>query len=144
MPPVPVYSNTLRTLGFVQSLANQCRSLNEIVIDSSLVNTGTIVCGTVLGKISSSGKYVPSPQTGSDGSQTAIAVLFDDFDTAFDPSANYGGVTTAVVRSAEVRAEDLTYDPSVTTLLQQEQKWAQLLACGIVVRTMGGVQVAND
>ncbi len=143
MPPPVVYENKIRTLGFVQSLAQQCRSLDEVVFDPSVIGTGCYPPGMVLGKITASGTFVPSPESGSDGSQIAIAVLSDWFDTNFDPTANYGGVASVIARDAEVRAEDLSYDASVTTLLQPF-KWAQLLACGIVVRTVGGVQVADQ
>jgi hypothetical protein len=145
MPPPIVFENTLRNLGFVQSLAQQYRSLDFVALDASLANTGVLPPGLVLGKNSATGYYLPSPSTGSDGSQVAIAVLSDEFDTSdFDPSTSNGGAVSVVARDAEVRAEDLSYDPSVTTLLQQQFKWAQLLACGIVVRTVGGVQVVND
>ncbi|MEY9578686.1 hypothetical protein ABIE88_006262 [Bradyrhizobium diazoefficiens] len=36
---------------------------------------GMLDAGTVLGKISASGKYIASPANGSDGSQVAVAVL---------------------------------------------------------------------
>jgi hypothetical protein len=146
MPPVPVFSNSLiKTLGFVQSLATQYRSLDYVALDSSLVNTGILPAGLVLGKMTATGYYLPSPSTGSDGSQSAIAVLSDTYDTAdFDPTSNNGGVVSVVARDAEVRAEDLSYDASVTTLLQQQMKWAQLAACGIIVREIGGVQVVDN
>jgi hypothetical protein len=145
MPPPIVFTNSQRTLGFVQSLAQQYRSLDFVALDASLVNTGVLPPGMVLGKITATGYYLPSPSTGSDGSQVAIAVLSDEFDTSeFDPTSNNGGVVSVVCRDAEVRAEDLSYDASVTTLLQQQFKWAQLLAVGIAVRTVGGVQVADD
>jgi hypothetical protein len=135
----PVFTNKLRTLGFLQGSAGT-RSLDDIALDASLANTGILPCGLVLGKIIATGYWKPSPVTQTDGTQIAIGVLADEYDTAaFDPI--YGGVFFAIVRAAEVRAEDLSYDASVTTILQQQQKWAQLLAVGIVVRTMGGVQV---
>lgn len=39
--------------------------------------SGVLSTGTVLAKVTASGKYVPAAATGSDGSQTAVAVLFN-------------------------------------------------------------------
>src|SRR5712691_898212 len=131
--------NRTRAWGFMQSESNWARSRERVVIDGS---TGgelgkTLFAGTLLGKISSSGKYVVSPKTGSDGSQTAIAILGEDVTVTEDV------IVAVLARDAEVRSEDLTYDSSVATLNDQQAKWVQLAAAGvnIIVRQMGGVQV---
>lgn len=136
MAEATVLQNRIRAGGFIQSEANFARSRDKVTIEGSSGGAGLVLAGTVLGQITSSGKYVPSANAGSDGSQTAVAILFDDVD------ATNGDIVAGVVaRDAEVRADSLTYDPSVTTLLQQQTKWAQLAAVGIIVRIEGGVQV---
>lgn len=132
-----VFQNTIRTGGFLPSESNFARSRNEETIEGGSGGAGPMMPGTVLGKVTATGKYVPSPATGTDGSQIAIAILYDEVD------ARVGDIVAAVIeRSAEVRAEELVYDASVVTELQQYEKWAQLSAVDIQVRTMGpGVQV---
>lgn len=125
-------TNHLRAGGFIQSEANYSRSRDQVTILGGSGGAGKLVAGTVLGKITGSGKYVASPNTGSDGSQTAVAILFDDVD------ATAGDVIAAVVsRSAEVRASDLTYEASVNDNTKIAAKVAQLAAAGvgIIVRS---------
>jgi hypothetical protein len=89
-----------------------------------------VYAGTVLGKLTSGGKYVPSPATGSDGSQTGFAILFDDVD------ATDADVVAAVVsRHAEVRKSDLLHDDSVNDSTKVNTKNAELAAVGIIVRS---------
>ena len=130
-------TNRVRAGGFIQSEANWARSRDKVTIEGGSGGAGKLYAGAVLGKLTAGGKYVLSPKTGADGSQTAVAILFDDVDaTAGDV------VATVVAREAEVRAEDIYYDASVVTLADQQAKWAQLAASGvlILVRTLGGVQ----
>ena len=130
-------TNRVRAGGFIQSEANWARSRDKVTIEGGSGGAGKLYAGAVLGKLTSGGKYVLSPKTGADGSQTAVAILFDDVDaTAGDV------VATVVAREAEVRAEELNYDATVTSLSDQQGKWAQLAASGvlIIVRTLGGVQ----
>lgn len=62
--------------------------------------SGELEAGTVLGKITSSGKYAPHDPGKSDGSQTAAAVLFDRVDaTAADVEAVVSYAATAVNES---------------------------------------------
>ena len=42
---------------------------------------GVIAKGTVLGKVTATGKYIPYVSTASDGSQTAVCILDNDQDT---------------------------------------------------------------
>jgi Bacteriophage lambda head decoration protein D len=139
MTEATVLQNRVRAGGFIQSEANFARSRDEVTLDGSSGGGGFMVAGTVLGMITASGKYVPSPESASDGAQTAVAVLI------YDADATNGDVIGSVIsRDAEVRAEELTYDPSVSTLNEQKAKWTQLAAVGIIVRQMGGVQVSES
>lgn len=84
--------------------------------------------GTVLGKVTASGKYVPVNFSGSDGSETACAILFDHVDaTQSDRSA----VITA--RDAEVKKTALAWPPGAQTT-QIDSALAQLAQLGIVAR----------
>ena len=65
--------NTPRLKPFVVSEASNQRSRSEVVV----AQTGAaIASGTVLGKITASGKYKPYASGASDGSQTAVGVLY--------------------------------------------------------------------
>lgn len=90
---------------------------------------GKIVPGTVLGKITASGKYTPSPDTGADGSQTAVAVALYDCD-----ATSADAVVVAVVRHAQWNVNTLTYHSSVNDNTKRAAKATQLAAAGIIVR----------
>jgi Bacteriophage lambda head decoration protein D len=78
-----------------------------VTIEGGTGGAGILYPGTMLGQITASLKCVASPNTGSDGSQNATAIIWDYCD------ATAGDVEAAVVaRSAEVRADDLI--PSLT------------------------------
>jgi hypothetical protein len=129
MNDVSVLQNRIRSGGFIQSEAAWSRSRDEACIEGGSGGAGVMVPGTVLGQVTATGKYLPASPQASDGSQVAVAVLFDDVD------ATNGDVVAAVIaRDAEVRAEDLVYDSSVTTTAQMFQMWAFLAAVGIEVR----------
>ena len=47
-----------------------------------VTDSGTITGGTVLGKITASGKYTKSVKTATDGSQNPVAILVDNVDAS--------------------------------------------------------------
>ena len=123
-------TNTLRAGGFIQSEANYARSRDEVTIAGGTGGAGSLVAGTVLGKLTATGKYVPCVETASDGSQTPVAILFDAVDaTAADVLAG------VIARDAEVRDADLTYDATVTAGANRDAKNALLADVGIIVRS---------
>lgn len=65
---------------------------------------GDLVAGTVLAKITASGKYTVYDNAGSDGTETAAAVLYAAADAS---SADAAAV--AIVRLAEIDTNDLTW-----------------------------------
>lgn len=83
--------------------------------------------GTVLGKLTASGKYVKSLDTASDGSQTAVAILSTKLDGADIVNGDYPAV--AFTREAEVIGALLNggAGPDSTSV-------AELRAVGIIVR----------
>jgi hypothetical protein len=131
----PVMTNRIRAGGFVQSEANFARSRDKVTLAGGTGGPGVVYAGTVLGKLTAGGEYAPSPATGSDGSQTAIAILWDDADTT------NGDVEVAILaRDAEVRAADLTFDASVNDDTKKGAKYTQLAAVGIIVRVADDTQ----
>ena len=86
--------------------------------------------GAVLGRITTSGKYKLSTSSGSDGAQTAAAVLLYATDaTAADQKA------IVIVRGpAIVSRAALVFDASIEDAAKTAAKHAQLTALGIIPR----------
>lgn len=125
-------SNRIRAGGFIQSEANYSRSRDQVTIFGGTGGAGKLYAGAVLAKITATGKYVLCVETASDGSQTPLAILYDDVD------ATNGDVIAGVVsRAAEVRDADIYYDTTVTAGANRIAKNALLGAAGvgIIVRT---------
>ena len=101
-------------------------SRDRIVI---ALGAGKLLPGTVLGQVTASSKFVPSPETAADGSETASAILVGHVD-ATDADA----LAVGVMRHAEVNRFGLIYDASVDDDAKKFAKWDQLRAAGIVVR----------
>ena len=86
--------------------------------------------GSVLGKITASGKYTLSPATGTDGSQVASAVLLYAVDATL---ADAVGIVVARGPAIVSRA-GLAYEATVDDGAKITAKLAQLAAVGIVAR----------
>lgn len=108
--------------GFILSEASGQRSREAITVLSGEV----LSAGSVLGKITASGKYVQYDDDGTDdGRRTAAAVLYADVD------ASAGDVAaTAIVRDAEVNGEELLWKSDD----EVDAGVADLAAVGIIVR----------
>ena len=87
--------------------------------------------GAVLGRITTGGKYKLSPAAGSDGAQTAAAVLL----YAVDATAADAPGVVLVRGPALVSKAALVLDPSVDDATKIAAKHSQLVALGIVPRT---------
>lgn len=111
---------------FLLSEANGNRSRDVVTVASG---SGVIAPGTILGKLTSGGKYQPSPATGTDGSQTAVAVALYGCDAT---SADQKLVVVA--RDAEVNVNLLSYASTVDDATKKAAKATQLAAVGIIVR----------
>lgn len=103
---------------FLISEANGYRSREEVTIDAS---AGAMAAGTVLSKLTATGKYVAYDNVGTDGSEVAAAILYAAVhDSAADQKA------VAFVRDCEVAEMRLTgIDATGKT---------DLAAVGIIVR----------
>ncbi len=109
--------------GFLLSEAGGKRSREKITVASGQ----DLVAGQVVGKLTSGGKYVAVDQALSDGSQTAIGVLWDNVD------ATDGDVeATIIARDAEVNGNELTYSGQSPT--EVATCITELAAVGIIVR----------
>ncbi|MGF6862509.1 hypothetical protein ABIE69_003097 [Rhodobacteraceae bacterium MBR-64] len=86
--------------------------------------------GSVLGKITASGKYTLSPATGTDGSQVASAVLLYAVDATL---ADAVGIVVARGPAIVSRA-GLAYEATVDDGTKIAAKLGQLAAVGIVAR----------
>lgn len=121
-----LYTEGRHTGEFLLSEANFHRSRDNIVI---LSGSGILAPGTVLGKITASGKYKPSTATGSDGAETASAVLWSGVDAT---SADVP--VAAITRDAEIKAFALSYDATVNDDTKKLAKRTQLAAAGLISR----------
>jgi hypothetical protein len=86
--------------------------------------------GSVLGKITASGKYTLSPATGADGSQTAVSVLL------YPVNATLADAVGIVVTRgpAIVSRAALVYEATVNDAAKIAAKITQLAAVGIIAR----------
>lgn len=111
---------------FLLSEANFHRSRDNIVVASG---AGKLEAGTILAKVTASGKYVAAAATGSDGTQTAVAVLFRGVDAT---SADVP--VAAITRDAEVKGIELVYGTTVNDDTKKLASRTQLAAAGIITR----------
>ncbi len=104
-------------------------SREEITILGTGYSAGDqIISGTVLGKITATGKYVPHDPDGGDGSENAAGILLLTV-TEGEDDADMAAV--AIVRDAIVNPEGLTW--SADTDLDQDSEVAALKNLGIIV-----------
>jgi hypothetical protein len=95
----------------------------------TLIAGQNLVGGTILGKITASGKYTQHNTAAADGSQNAAAILFNDTNaTLVDTPA------TVVTRIAEVADSRLVYMTGITAP-NKTAAISALAALNIIVRT---------
>lgn len=118
-----------RNLAFLLSEAAGCRSRSIVTIANG---AGKLAAGTVLGKVTATGEYVPAPAAevvGKEGAETAVAILAYGVD-ATDQAVE----VTAIDRDAEAKLPMLSFDASVDDQAKTDAKVAQLNAVGIRAR----------
>ena len=118
-----------RDLAFLLSEANGYQSREVLTIASG---AGVLKAGTVLGKITASGKYIASPNTavvGKEGAETAVAVLGYEVDAT---SADVQAV--CITNDAEVKTLMLVFDSSVNDATKRAAKNTQLRSNKIKAR----------
>lgn len=82
------------------------------------IDAGALVAGSVLGKITATGKYILSLEAASDGSEVPVAVLAEPAD------ATAGDVTALAYFAGDFIAEKLTVGTG-WTVATVEQAWLQ-------------------
>ena len=117
----------LGTGAFLKSEGTGHISRDTITIASG---SGVVLAGTVLGKVTASGKYVPYNDDGTDdGSRTAAAILLADVDaTSADTTA------VGITRLAEVWTDRIIWGAGVTTNTEKTNGLADLAASLIIAR----------
>lgn len=118
-----------RNLAFLLSEAAGRRSRSIVTIANG---AGKLAAGTVLGKVTATGEYVPAPDAevvGKEGAEAAVAILAYGVD-ATDQAVE----VTAIDRDAEAKLPMLSFDASVDDQTKTDAKVAQLNAVGIRVR----------
>lgn len=111
---------------FIKSEANGHASRDTITVKSG---AGLLKSGTVLGKLTADGKFVPYDNDAETGAQTAAAILLEDVDAT---SADVK--TVGIVRLAEVYGSRLVWGAAVTTDAEKTAAIADLAAAFVVVR----------
>jgi hypothetical protein len=94
-----------------------------------LAGSGDLITGTVLGKITASGKYTVLDPDNSDGSEHAAGILLLDTDASGSDDVE----ATAIVRHATVADSGLTW-PALITAGQKLTAIAELDAIHIIER----------
>lgn len=113
-----------QNLEFLLSEANGERSREVVVITGS----AAFGSGTVLGKITASGKYTAHDESASNGAENAVAILGTDVDAT---SADANGVV--FVRDCEV-SNELLILPDAISAQDRADAMASLAAKGIIAR----------
>ena len=93
------------------------------------IAAGSLEPGSVLGKITASGKYLASAVGATDGSQTAVAIAL----YGCDATGSDVGIA-AITRDAEVNGKILTYHPDRDQAAEKAAAQADLATAGIIVR----------
>ena len=92
---------------------------------------GVLAVGTVLGRVTASGKLVAAPPAstvGKEGAETAMAVLLEEIDAAAAAEA------VVMARHGVVNRANLTFEAGVDTAIERDAKIAELKAAGILAR----------
>lgn len=106
---------------FLVSEANGTRSRAQV----SILEDQVLQAGTVLGRITATGRYRALDPGASNGAQTPAGILWDDCDASDGHTP-----ATAIVRDAEVRASSLVWPTSTEVVAGL----ATLATLGIIAR----------
>lgn len=121
---MPVITEGRHAGEFVVSEGNGAISRETVTV----LNGRALEPGTVLGRVTTSGKYCEIDLAASSGAEVAIAVLYDAVDAS---AGDAPGVVIA--RLAEVHGGELVW-PAALTDPQKQAAIAQLAAATIIVR----------
>ncbi len=96
--------------------------------DTLASGSGVVVIGTVLGKVTSSGKFTPLTPGASNGSQNAAAIILETADATSEDKT-----VVNLKRRAQVVLQALIWPDGITDT-QKKNAIAALEALGIVTR----------
>lgn len=99
-------TETLHTGEFLISEAPGSLSRDKVVV--TVPAATTYRSGTVLSKLSATGKHVIYDNAGTDGSEAAAAVLYDELVNGSGAPVDFDA--TVINLNAEVRKDDLVWD----------------------------------
>jgi hypothetical protein len=114
---------------FIVSEAPGFRSHDQVTV--TVPADTTLAPGTVLARLTADGKYVPYDNDGSDGSEAAYGILYDELVNEADAPADKVGVVLNT--DCEVRRADLRWDATVDDN-DKAAAYVDLLARGIKTR----------
>lgn len=106
------------------------------VITVNVATAGTLPVGTVLGKVTATGKYKVQDASASDGSEIAAAVLIgkDDVDAYLVVAANTDTKALAWTRGPLILdKQQLTMGPGTDTDAEKQAVYDSLAALGITL-----------
>jgi hypothetical protein len=126
MPGVVVTQNSARTGGYIVSEANGYRSREAILIAAP---GAALQPGTVVGKITATGKYAALNTAASDGSQNAAGVIYMRVNASTTDVA-----VTAHVRDCEVNGNVLIWPAGINNT-QKNAAISSLSLSGMIVRS---------
>jgi len=118
-----------RKAEFIVSEANDWRSRDAVTVTVP-ANT-TFASGTILGKLTATGKFVRHNAALDTGAEDESGILFEPLVNATGSAVDYDA--TNVARDAEVNGSDLTYEAGADGA-QVITSNAALAALGIIVR----------
>ena len=111
---------------YILTEANGSRSRDQAKVASG---AGKVQAGTILGKVTASGKYVPHAPAAEDGSQTAVAILYANVD-----ATSVDALCVITARDSEVKGADLIYNAATDTDAEKLAVHTALASNGIIVR----------
>jgi len=114
---------------FIVSESNGYRSRDDVTV--TVPASTTYAAGTILGKITASGKYVRHAAAATDGSENEAGVLYETLVNTTVSAVDSESVSFA--RDAEVNGSELTYEVGADAAQITASNLA-LKALGIIVR----------
>jgi len=114
---------------FIVSESSGYRSRDDVTV--TVPATTTYAAGTILGKITASGKYVRHAAGATDGSEDEAGVLYETL--ANTTGSGVDNASVSMARDAEVNGSELTYEVGADAAQITASNLA-LKALGIIVR----------
>jgi len=114
---------------FIVSESSGYRSRDDVTV--TVPATTTYAGGTILGKITASGKYVRHAAGATDGSEDEAGVLYETL--ANTTGSGVDNASVSMARDAEVNGSELTYEVGADAAQITASNLA-LKALGIIVR----------